>query len=139
MQATTEEDNWYNRLDYFDNEDEPEEKKMDKARTGSPTLVQNGAEFARARGDAESESERRDAQSPGVAEQPSSEESDECMICFEDLERQHRAVPRGCRHRFCLVCIITSMEQSNKCPLDQQRIKEIVVLDADDNETSISG
>jgi nitrite reductase/ring-hydroxylating ferredoxin subunit len=45
-----------------------------------------------------------------------------CVICFEHISLDTKAVVKNCSHEFCLVCIKSWMETTITCPLCKQQI-----------------
>lgn len=45
---------------------------------------------------------------------------DACVICFEHITLDHKAVIKNCSHIFCFVCIKSWIAAANTCPLCKQ-------------------
>jgi len=50
-------------------------------------------------------------------------EINECSVCYETIGEKNCCVTE-CGHKFCLKCILLSMDRSNKCPICRHALKD---------------
>jgi len=50
--------------------------------------------------------------------------SEDCAICMESMNKNKNFAKTSCGHSFCLSCLVTSLKNSNTCPLCRTNIEE---------------
>jgi hypothetical protein len=67
---------------------------------------------------------------------------DECCVCFEEIGEKNNCTT-ACGHKFCLVCLMKSMQMNNKCPMCRTSLLPEIeeydedAMDVDEDETEV--
>jgi hypothetical protein len=66
----------------------------------------------------------------------------ECCVCFEEIGEKNNCTT-ACGHKFCLVCLMKSMQMNNKCPMCRTSLLPEIeeydedAMDVDEDETEV--